>query len=103
MSIEDLAADLSTAGFAEGFSEPFGGWVGPREADGVDLSGGVAVDSVDFFLSPADCGGTGVEGRGEGARPFCCDWESACINFPMFRWFSPWKPHSQEPRDVPAS
>jgi hypothetical protein len=76
----DLAADLSTAGFAEegvlGFSAPLGGWVGPREVVGVDLSEGAAAVSV-FFLSPAGCAGTGVEGRGEGAAPFCLGKESA--------------------------
>jgi hypothetical protein len=70
----DLATDLSTAGFAEEgvlvFSVPLGGWVGPREAVGVDLSEGAGAVSV-FFLSPAGCAGTGVEGRGESAAPFC--------------------------------
>lgn len=84
----DLIADLSTAGFAEddmpGFSVPFGGWVWAREPDGVDRSEGVAADSVTFFLSLAGCAGTGVEGRGEGARPLCCDSESASISLPTF-------------------
>jgi hypothetical protein len=53
-----------------GFSVPFGGCVGAREADGVDLSESAAAESVTFFLSPADCAGTGVEGRGECAAPF---------------------------------
>ena len=52
-----------------GFSVPFGGCVGAREADGVDLSEGAAAESVTFFLSPASCTGTGVEGRGEGVAP----------------------------------
>ena len=52
-----------------GFSVPFGGCVGAREADGE----GAAAESATFFLSPAGCGGTGVEGRGEGAAPFCRD------------------------------
>jgi hypothetical protein len=59
------------------FSVPFGGCVGTREADGVDLSEGAAVESAAFFLSPADCAGMGVEGRGEGAAPFYRDLVSA--------------------------
>jgi len=68
----DPTAYLST-GLADdcvpSFSVPFGGCVGARETDGVDLSECVAADSEAFF-SPVDCGGTGVEGRGEGARVF---------------------------------
>jgi hypothetical protein len=60
-----------------GFSVPFGGCVGAREADGVDLSESAAAESVTFFLSPADCAGTGVEGRGECAAPFYRDLVSA--------------------------
>lgn len=56
-----------------GFSVPFGGCVGAREADGVGLSESAAAESATFFLSPAGCGGTGVEGRGECAAPFCRD------------------------------
>jgi hypothetical protein len=59
-----------------GFSVPFGGCVGAREADGVDLSEGADAEST-TFLSPAGCGGTGVEGRGEGAAPFYRDLVSA--------------------------
>jgi hypothetical protein len=58
------------------FSMPFGGCVGARETDGVDLSECVAADSEAFF-SPVDCGGTGVEGRGEGAIAFYRDLVSA--------------------------
>jgi len=53
-----------------GFSVPFGGCVGAREADGVDLSEGAPADSVTFFLSPDGCAGMGVEGRRERAAPF---------------------------------
>jgi len=60
-----------------GFSVPFGGCVGAREADGVDLSEGAATVSVTFFLSPAGCAATGVEGRGECAAPFYRDLVSA--------------------------
>jgi hypothetical protein len=60
-----------------GFSVPFGGCVGAREADGEDLSEGAAAESTIFFLSPAGCAGTGVEGRGEGAAPFYRDMVSA--------------------------
>lgn len=83
--------NLSTADFANGgtlsFSVPFGGCVGARESDGVDLSEGAAVDSVVFFFSPAACAGTGVEGRGEGATLFCYNLESVCIALTLFRWF----------------
>jgi hypothetical protein len=77
----DLTINLSTTGLAEdcmpGFSVPFGGCVGAREADGVDLSEGAAAESVTFFLSPAGCAETGVEGRGECAAPFYRDLVSA--------------------------
>jgi len=56
--------------------------VWPRDTDGVDLSGGVAVDSAAFFLSPVVCAGTGVDGRGESATPFCCDSESVMLFYP---------------------
>ena len=70
----NLTINLSTEGLAEdcmpGFSVPFGGCVRTREADGMDLSKGAATESATFFLSPADCAGTGVEGRGETVAPF---------------------------------
>lgn len=75
-----LIANLSTAGLAEdckpSFSVPFGGCVGAREFDGVDLSECVVTDS-EAFLSPAGCGGTGVVGRGDGAVAFYRDLLSA--------------------------
>ena len=77
----NLTTNLSTAGLAEdcvpGFSVPFGGCVGARDADGVDLSEGAAAESATFFLSPAVCAVTGVEGRGESAAPFYRDLVSA--------------------------
>jgi hypothetical protein len=77
----NLTTNLSTAGLAEdcmpGFSVPFGVCVGAREADGVDLSEGTTAESATFFLSPAGCAETGVEGRGEGAAPFYRDLVSA--------------------------
>ena len=73
----DLTTNLSTVDLAEDdFSVPFRGCVGAREADGVDLSEGAAADSA-TFLSPAGCGGMGVEGLGEGAAPFYRDLMSA--------------------------
>jgi hypothetical protein len=73
----NLTINLSTAGLAEDcFSVPFGGCVGARE-DGVDLSEGAAAESATFFLSPASCVETGVEGRGECAAPFYRDLVSA--------------------------
>lgn len=60
-----------------GFSVPFGGCVGAREADGVGLSEAAAAESATFFLSPTGCAGTGVDGRGEGAAPFYRDLVSA--------------------------
>jgi hypothetical protein len=76
----NLTKNLSTAGLADdcmpGFSVPFGGCVGAREADGVGLSEGAAAESTTFFLSPTGCA-TGVEGRGEGAAPFYRDLVSA--------------------------
>ena len=72
----DPSAYLSTMGLADdcvpSFSVPFGGCVGARETDGVDLSECVAADSEAFF-SPVGCGGTGVEGRGECAIAFYRD------------------------------
>jgi hypothetical protein len=82
-----------------GFSVPFGGCGGAREADAVDLSEGTAAESATFFLSPAGCGGAGVEGRGECAAPFyrdlVSDWCQQLLQ--AFHPFLPWKPHSQEP------
>lgn len=75
----DQTTNLSTGlvdDCAPSFSVPFGGCVGARETDGVDLSEGVVVGSATFF-SPPSCAGTGVEGRGECVTPFYHDLESA--------------------------
>jgi hypothetical protein len=63
-----------------GFSVPFGGCVGVREADDVGLSEGAAAVSATFFFSPTGCAWTGVEGRGEGAAPFYRDLVSAYLS-----------------------
>lgn len=85
----NLTANLSTAGFAEddvlGLSVPFGGCSWARDADDVDLSEDAGVASTAFFLSAADCGGIGVEGRGEGAAAFCNS-RLAWISLPTLGW-----------------
>jgi hypothetical protein len=86
--VYNLTANLSTTGFAEevalGFSVPFGGCGWARDVDGVDLSEDGGAASTAFFLSPAGCGGTGVEGRGEGAAVLGYDSKSERISLPTF-------------------